>query len=236
MYLTEAQKTQSEDLFIALVESISNDHYDMDESYEMTEEDAYMTSILMDYFVENYKHLTLKESAYQALTGVDINEDLFNEVIELMLDESIGTFVAGAAHGIRNLLSKGALNKSNTKLNSARKSAERAGNVALQAKDNYVKINSNRTSPVGRIKASFSKAKMDKTKEKSDTALAQRKSAFDDKISTLNTHNANVANTAGLANKIDTGITNVKNKISGAINTGAHKLGSVAGRVAGAIA
>ena len=178
MYLTEAQKLQSEDLFIALVEAVSTEHYDMNEQYEMTEDDAYITSILMDYFVENYHHLTLKESAVQALTGVDVNEALFDELIEFMLDESIGTFVAGAAHGIRNLLSKGALNKSNTKLNSARKSAERAGNVALQAKDNYVKTNSNSTSPVGRIKASFSKAKMDKAKDTVYEKPPQKRNMF----------------------------------------------------------
>jgi hypothetical protein len=233
MYLTEAQKLQSEELFIALVESISNDHYDMDESYEMTEDDAYMTSILMDYFMENYQHLSLKESAYQALTGIDVNQELFDEIIEMMLDESVGTFVAGAAHGIKNLLAK---QKGKQMLSQYQKSLinqKKLGSKLGVAKSVPA---SDTGSLSGKIKAGFQSAKVGGLSSRYEKSKGATQAAAQSSREAQGAMRKQSADTAGLASKIDTGITNVKNKFKSAVSSGAERLGSAAGRVAGAIA
>lgn len=233
MYLTEAQKLQSEDLFIALVEAVSTEHYDMNEQYEMTEDDAYITSILMDYFVENYHHLTLKESAVQALTGVDVNEALFDELIELMLDESIGTFVAGAAHGIKNYMAKNKANKATNKYRSTLGAQKSLGGKLGAAK---LAPTADTSTLGGKIKAGFQTAKIGGLSNRYEKSKGSTQAAAQSSRDAQGEMRKQAADTAGLATKIDTGITNVKNKFKSAINTGASKLGTVAGRVAGAIA
>ena len=59
----------------------------------------------MQYFVEQYKEPSLEENINEAMTGYDINEELYLEIIEtILLDESIGGFLAGAVHGVGNYL------------------------------------------------------------------------------------------------------------------------------------
>jgi hypothetical protein len=233
--LTEEQIQERQELFFTILDQFIEENYDVDEDYVMTEEDAYITSILMDYFEENFKYPTLKESALEAITGYDINTPLYEELYDVLLDESIGTFVAGARYGIKGFLANRAKQKATSQAQQAKEKSTQMGVKAKSAAD------AARTAPVGknpleRAKYAFavnkSKTVQDraaKAKEAYKTAETKRKSA-----------SATAGNVEGrrgvLAKRIDTGVENVKNKVKTAINTGASKVGGFLGKVAGRFA
>ena len=239
MYLTEEQKLHSEDLFMSLVEAVADEYYDMNEEYEMTDEDAYITSIFMEHFVENYKHLTLKESAYQALTGVDVNAALYEEMITLMLDESIGSFVAGAAHGYKNYIAKRKNIKAGKAATSASDKQKSIGTKKYKAAEKFTG-NKNYSAKNTKVKASGLKGTYQQSKL--DTLISKHKAAQEltghlqahqrNTKTALDTHHQH---TKDLASKIDSHISALKDKIKTKVTSGAHKLASVAGRVAGSI-
>lgn len=238
MYLTEEQKLYSEDLFMSLVEAVADEYYDMNEEYEMTDEDAYITSIFMEHFIENYKHLTLKESAYQALTGVDANEALYEEMITMMLDESLGSFVAGAAHGYRNYIAK----RKNIKAGKAASSAmDKQKSISTKKSSAAIKFTGKKYSAKNtKVKASGLKGTYQQSKL--DTLISKHKAA-QELTDHLQAHQRNTKtaldahheHTKDLAKKIDSHISALKDKIKTKVTSGAHKLASVAGRVAGSI-
>ena len=78
MSLNSLEVSRREELFVDLLETFVDDFYEVDDDYELTEEDAYITSILMDYFVENYKQITLKEASVEVLTNTSFNVKVIN--------------------------------------------------------------------------------------------------------------------------------------------------------------
>jgi hypothetical protein len=236
MDLTEQQITLREDVFINFLETIAEELYDFSEDYEMTEEDAYVASIMMEHFIQNYKQPTLNDAVMESVTGYDINEDLFMEIIEAMMDETIGGFVAGAAHGIRNIVSKfRAKSQQNTAAKALKTRA--ATNQKYQGAVKAMKTSATNSSGIsGAIKAGFHKAKVTGLQQRHrDDSITASKTAANRNLA-KNIHRSNVRGTKNLANKIDTGITNIKNRVTGAIKTGASRFGSAVGKVAGALA
>ena len=238
MYLTEAQKTQSEDLFMSLVEAVADEYYDMNEEYEMTDEDAYITSIFMEHFVENYKHLTLKESAYQALTGVDANEALYEEMITMMLDESLGSFVAGAAHGYKNYIAKRKNIKAGKAATSAGAKQQSIGRKKSSAAKKFTgkeySAKSTKVKASG-LKGTYQQSKLDTLISKHHSAQELTKHLQKHQRGTKTALDTHHQHTKDLASKIDSHISALKDKIKTKVTSGAHKLASVAGRVAGSI-
>jgi len=239
MILTEEQKIYSEDLFMSLVEAVADEYYDMNEEYEMTEEDAYVTSILMDYFIENYHHMSLKESAYQSLTGIDPNQALYEELIEMMLDESIGTFVAGAAHGYRNYIAKRKAVGAGKAASKAQAKQSDIGRKKSSASRKYTgkeysTKSSNKVKASG-IKGTYQQSKLDTLIAKHNAAQEHTKFLQAHQRAANKAVNDHKAHTKSLADKIDSHIASVKNKVKTGITTGAHKLAAVAGRVAGSL-
>jgi predicted nucleic-acid-binding protein len=222
MILTEEQITQREEDLLGLIEAISEDMDPLAEDYEMTEEDAYIASIVMEHFVENYEQPTMREAVTMSLMGYDINDELYEEVIEMMLDESVGTFVAGAAHGIRNALSKFSASRAATASKKAKMKK-----TAITGKYNSSK---NKTSVLGK---NFQAGKVDKLADRSTAADAKASMARKKQQSTQGKHQSNVEKSKNLAKKIDTGISNVKNKVTGVVKTGASRFGKALGRIAG---
>jgi len=224
MYLTEEQIQSREESFLELVEAVAEEFYDMNEEYTMSEEDAYVTSLLMDYFVENFKQPTMRDAVMESYTGVGVNDALYEEIMEMMLDESIGSFVAGAAHGIRNLLSKGGKKMAQRRANTAGKRAS-----SLKAKSSAAaKAAKGKTG----IRATFHQAKSAAVKSRADTASTAHSVAKTDRDAASAKHATNVRKTGELAKKIDTGISNIGTKIK----SGAHKVVGAAGRLAGRFA
>jgi len=188
----------------------------------------------MDYFEENFKYPTLQESVLEDITGYDVNEDLYNELADILLDESIGTFVAGAAHGIRNAVSA-------FKSNSATKNKLKTVSKDVAAQKRVKDFKATPKTPaasgnIGAAKTEFQAQKGAAIKKRADKARAARVAAETKRKSLVGKHQSNKAKTGQLANKIDTGINNVKNRVKSAITTGAQRIGGFMGRVAGHLA
>ncbi|MCK9369173.1 hypothetical protein M0R04_04465 [Candidatus Dojkabacteria bacterium] len=234
MQLTEQQIADRDELFFTIINEFVEDNYEIDDDYVMTEEDAYITSIVMDYFEENFKYPTLMESVLEDITGYDINEDLYKELTEILLDESIGTFVAGAAHGIRNAVSAyKSSSASKNKLKTVTKDI-----VAQKRLKDFKGTPKPSVTPgaVGAGKAEFIAQKGAAIQKRAEKARATRVSAETKRKSLVGKHQSNKAKTGQLADKIDTGIKNVKNRVKSAITTGAQRIGGFMGRVAGHLA
>ncbi len=229
MYLTEQQIEQREDMFFQMAEEFTELMYDVPEDYQMTEEDAYISSIILDYFVENYVQPSLKESATMALTDTDINDALYEEIYDALMDESIGSFVAGAVHGLKNMWTKG---KAKLAQSSTNRAAATSSDLAKKSKA-AAKTSSafKGTGISGAVKSGFYKAKADKLSAKSAAAKLAHSQAQTNRNAAQSAHKSSVAKRTKLATKIDTGIANVKNKVKDTIHRGAGRLGSFIGRI-----
>lgn len=232
MYLTEEQKAQielTEEIFLEFIETMAEELYEgLDEDYELTEAEAIIAEEMMEHFVENFQHMSLKESAVMAITGQrDPNQDLFEEYIEAALDESIGGAVAGVVHGIKNLLSK-------RKASKAKKSA--AGAQAAHDKV-YDKMTAAKKAAKGStgLMGTFKKAKADTLAKRRDAAFDKSQAAHSASGSASSAHKAGLKSRVGLKNRIDTGIAKAKEKVKTAVKAGANRVAGVAGRVAGSL-
>ena len=232
MNLTQEQKDRiayTEELFLEFIETMASELYeDLDEDYELSEEEAYLADELLEHFVENYQHLTLKESATLAITGQrDPNQDLFEEFIEAALDESIGGAVAGVVHGIKNLLSK----------RKAKKAASAASGAQAAHDKVYDKAQAAKKAAKGSsgLAGTFKKAKAEKLAKRRDTAFDAANAAHGASKSASAAHTSGLKARASLKNRIDTGIAKAKEKVKAKVTAGAHKVAAAAGRVAGSL-
>jgi hypothetical protein len=209
MYLTEEQRSNREELFIELMEMIAEDLYEESEAdYEMTQEDMDTANAMMEYFVENFKELSLQESAAYAMSNIDPNQELIEEFIEAVLDESIGGAVAGAVHGIRNLVSK-------YRAGSAQKNYAKASGKQFKLYDKMQAAKKSAKGSTGMVGA-YRKAKAGAI-EKRRTAAFQKMNAAHDKMrAAQQKHAAGVAKQAGLKNKIDTAVRSAGERLAGA--------------------
>lgn len=102
--LTEENILERDTLFFEMLDNFVDYKYDIEEDYVMTEEDAYILSIIYDYFIECYNFPTHQDLVLEDITGYDINDKLYEEISSLInINETVGTFVAGAIHGLRNM-------------------------------------------------------------------------------------------------------------------------------------
>lgn len=224
-----------QDIFFTMLEDFVDENYNVPEGYQMTKEEAYIVSILLDYFEEKYKVPTLEESLLEDITGYDVNAELYSEMMEVLMDESVGTFVAGAAHGIKNYMSSRNVDKA-TK---AQQAAKIKKNVALQKAKEASKSAKDATKDasglLGNIKAGYKQGVSAAKSDKASTAMAKYSQAEKERKSAAGTHQYNTQKTKELANRIDTGISNVKNRVKSALNTGAAKVSGIMGKAIGMI-
>jgi len=232
MYLTEEQIHQREELFLALIEDITAEHYDVTEDHIASEEELYVTSIIMEYFVEEYKKLSINESALFSTYGIDPNIDLYFELEEILLDESIGSMVAGAVHGMGGLVAKVGKKMAQSKAATAKAKASAAKAKATAAAKTASQTAKNKSGLIGSIKAGFHKAKAEKLAGQAEKAKLAASKAATDRDAAANKSKAVQTRRARLASKIDTGLSNIKNKVSSAVRSGAERMGAVAGRLA----
>jgi quinol monooxygenase YgiN len=225
MYLTEQQIIKREDLFMEMVELLADElHEEGCEQYELTEDDAYIAELMMSYFVENYRDYTLAEAANVSMTGYDQNQQLIEEFMEMALDESVGGFVAGAVHGIKNFMSKRKANKAASASTAATQAHINTSNKAKEAK----KAAKGATGFSG----VFKKAKAGQLAKRAEKSSANMDNAYKASQAASDAHKAGLKSRVGLKQKIDTGVSNIKKKI----RTGAERVTAAAGRVAGSFA
>jgi len=225
MFLTEQQIQSREDKFIEMVELLGNEMYEsIDESYELTEEDAEVAIEMMDFFVENYKEYSLREAAMVSMTGEDPNAELIEAYIEAVLDESIGGVVANVVHGIHNIFSK----RKAKKAASAHAAAKSNSGTVKKKMQTAQKSASKATG----LKGVFKQAKAGALEKRHGKAVDKEVAASNASSAASKSHRAGLKKTADLKHKIDTKVTDVKNKVKGAFKSGTERLASAAGRAA----
>lgn len=99
-----------EEIFVEFLENVS-EYYDKP-SRELSQEDIEIVSAMMEYFDENYKIQSLNENAKNILIGYDPNQELYEEIVSIMMDETLGSAIANVAYGLKTrkankLLDKG---------------------------------------------------------------------------------------------------------------------------------
>ena len=223
MKLTESQIASREELFYELIEFIVTEHYEFDPDYEITDEDAAITEGVMQYFVEQYKEPSLQENINEAVTGFNINEELYLDIIEtILLDESIGSFIAGAVHGAGNFLA-------NQKAAHTSKVLSKSAKASMAAGSKRKRLNLNKAGDSGlmhSLKTTYQNKLADRaSKRQSDDTLANQAahSKMRDKE----------AMRTGLANKIDTKIADTKEKLKNKGIGFLHKIAGMAGTAMG---
>lgn len=231
MYLTEQQIQDRAELFFDLMADITEELYEVSEDHVPTEEELYITSILMDHFIESLRLPSLNESVVWAVTGQDPNQVLYDELIDALLDESIGSMVAGAMHGVQGAVAKFAKSRAQSKAASLKQKAsaakQKAGELAKTAKQK-----SKAPGIIGALKAGFAKSRAAKYAQKADAAKTKANVAATNRDAAANKAKAIQTRKSRLAGKIDTGIQNIKSKAKAAIASGASKVGAAAGRLA----
>ena len=104
MILTEEKQQQTEELALLFIEQACYSEFQMTldegDTYQASDEDYIALETTIDYFVQNFKQPTINEAIEEAHSGFDINEPLYDALYEAVVDESIGSFVAGAEHGL----------------------------------------------------------------------------------------------------------------------------------------
>lgn len=235
-HLTEAQIQEREEIFFTILNDFIEEHYEVADDYVMTEEDAYVTSIMLEYFEENYRFTTLNESIVESLTGRDSNAELYEELYEALLDESIGSFIAGARHGIQDYLAKkreARLSKSADVARQKSKQAKSDADVMAKQHKAKDKTGSYGTGVKGTLKKSFAAGGVERAAAKAQKAKEKATAKHNKQWDAKNKRYQVSKSRSDLANKIDTGIANIKNKIKSKVTSGAEKVGRTLGRAFG---
>lgn len=235
-YLTEEQIEQRQDIFFAILEEFIDENYDVDEGYVMTEEEAYIASILMEYFEEKFRFPSLQESAYESMTGYDINTPLYEELYEVLLDESIGSAVAGLRYGIKDYFAKKDYARKYPESEAARAKKKETAAQAKTAERQYkadIKSGAYGTGIKGAFKQAYAGGGVEKALAKAQKAKEVARKKHEAQWNAREKMHGVAKSREQLASKIDTGIENIKNKAKGAITKGASKVGRFLGRTFG---
>mgnify|MGYP003704853123 FL=1 len=206
--LVEEKNQVATNIAIAFIDEFVQEHYpSINEDYEMTEQDYAAFECMVQHFVENYKLPNIFETVTEMGTGIDKNQNLFDELYETLLDESVGTFVAGAVHGIRNYLS-------GKKVQNTQKKAD-------DAKKKYIANKIAATSGGGGFLDS-AKRGYAKARQKSLGANYGRKVAVANAAKAA--HAANKQSTSALAGKITKKISDVGNRIGSTVGNAVSRV------------
>lgn len=209
--LTEEQVLDRDELFFTILNDFIEENYDVDEDYIMEDEDLTMTAILYEHFEENFKIPTLEESALEDITGYDINEELYIDIYTALLDESVGSKIAGVRYGVQNFMANREASRAKKLYNKASASSK-----PLVAKYK-AKYGTSNAPAVGFVQ-NYRKNKLDVYKNKTAQRLKLKK-ASDQNLKNI------VKKRTELEANIGKKIQNTKNKVGGFFGTVAGHLG-----------
>lgn len=125
----------------------------------ISEEHEVLINILYDYFVENFEDSSIKESYINVLEGKSSkqNENLFEEIAEILLDESIGKMVGAVVNPVFH------------PLNTISKIRAKSTANKLQKKSDVYKAKANAST--SKIAKAFYAGRAEKTAEKSAASM-----------------------------------------------------------------
>lgn len=152
-----AEFNTKEKIFVDFLEDVS-EYYEKP-NRELTQEDIEIVSIMMEYFDENYKIQSLNESAKNVLIGYDPNQELYEEIVSIMMDETLGSAIANVAYGLKTRKANKLFNKGIKSYGKGLKSGSlmksfryaRAGKLIQKSDDIYSKVNPKKSNLAAKI-------------------------------------------------------------------------------------
>lgn len=218
-----------QELFLEMMEQALSGQ-PLNESYEDLDEAMAIYEAVEQFFVENYRYLTIEEEVVAVVRGIDVNEELVDVMVDLLLDESIGSAIATVVHGIgqRRAEKKAAKASADAeqKTSIANKAAARAGGAALKAK----KAEKSQNSLVGRFKAAYAQGRADKARGIAKKTYAQGAAARKHSAQSSQVLAAKQQKRASLAHHIDTSIQKAKDVVKSGVKSATSKFGHALGR------
>lgn len=138
--ITEQKRDLAQDIAVGFIFEFVNEHYPISEEiHECNDRDLVVFEELVDYFIENYTHSLMGDS-----TTNPKNEQLFDDMYEFLLDESIGSAISSAVHGVSGYLAKrqatkaaGNLEKAKTEYDKTKQTANAKGGLWTSIKSGY---------------------------------------------------------------------------------------------------
>lgn len=229
--------TENDKLFLDMMQNFVDYQYEVDEDYEPTDEDNYIFSIIYEYFLENFQEPTSDDLILEEISGYDVNEKLYEEIFQVLMDESVGKFVAGAVHGAKNLALKGGKAYAKFALNRAR-DKEKANVSKSKAYNRDVKKiekagTEKISSPMADAQKAYRQQKQNVLAKKAEKAVMKRKAQGVASQRASGKLVAHQQKTSDLAKRIDKGISDFKQKTKNKINAGVQKVAGIMGRAAG---
>lgn len=218
-------------LFYEIMEECVSDGLLVESTIQDFDTSFAIYEVLEEIFIENYKPATLEESVMAIFTQTkDPNEDLVEAISQALLDESIGSAVATAVHGLGHRIAAYRAGKaqaaSEKRTDIQKKAVSAAGAAATRAKAIEKK------SPGG-IKGAFKTAvaqgRAEKAKGVAKKAYAAGVQARNKAEKTAETLSAKDEKRKNLAAKIDTKVGAAKQ----AVQSGAKKVAGAVGRFIG---
>lgn len=233
--LTEEELIESDLTFLAILESFIDDNYEVDEDYEMTEENLSMVLSLKEYFNESFKVPSASDMILEDITSYDTNSSFYYELNSIMMDESIGKAVAGAMYHIKPLVSK-------LKADAARRAFQKAS----QEHERMKTVQTQKTSQAP-DKSAFQRAKEARIGKRVAAAGEARAKALSTQRAAIAKQGNIEGRKTAMGNKIDTAIQQkkeniikrageLKDKAKNAIRAGKDKVAGFFGDIAGRLA
>lgn len=137
----------------------------------ITEEHEILLDIIYDYFLENFQDYSFKESYINVIENdyQDKNQELFKEIAEIVLDETIGKMVSTILHPVDYLSNKLAQRKFEKNTNKTNLNLTKAANSSSKIAKAYYSGKAQKTA----TRAANSLQKQQKLQTKSNS-LAQK--------------------------------------------------------------
>ena len=218
-------------LFLDIMEELFSD-YPLNESVE-TDLDVSMAiyDTMEQFFVENYRYLTVEQQVYAVVKNVDVNEDLVDIMTMSLLDETIGSAIATVVHAIGQHRAAKKAQSAEADFQKKSSLAKQKGAVFAQRQNTAQRVarTSKNPSVVNAFKKSYTRARADKALGKLKTAQQQKSDADIKSQTAQHQLDKKKQQRQDLATKIDISIRKTKE----AVRSGVHKIAGGVGRFLG---
>lgn len=218
-------------LFYEIMEECVSDGLLVESTVQDFDSSFAIYEVLEEIFIENYKPVTIEESVMAIFTQTkDPNEALIEAITEALLDESIGSAVATAVHGLGHRIAAYKAGKAQAaeKMRTAaqNKAVSAAGAAASRAKSVEKKSSGGIK---GAFKTAVAQGRAEKAKGVAKKAYAAGMAARQKAKEAEETLSAKEKKRTELASKIDTRVGAAKQ----AVQSGAKKVAGAVGRFIG---
>lgn len=224
-------KEMRQELFFDMMEEVMKDQ-PINESADYLDEAIAIYEAVEEFFVENFRALTIEEQVVAVVRGIEVNEELYDILAGALLDESIGSAVATAVHAIGQRRAQMKAAKAEKEYQKKSEIAHKTGALAAKRTLATKQADKANTGSVGgAFKAAFARARSDKQYNK---YLAAKKAKADADVKSQTAQKgveAKAQKRVDLAQRIDTKVSKAKEAVKSGVKKAAGFLGRKLGSV-----